>query len=470
MQTHILPQVSGASAAPRANANANASGDGAQFSQALSREMEQRQPGPAAPAAAPAKQHASEARSQAAPPAQNAHTAQADGQPAPAKGADGKRVAAPGNAGKDEASDDAADAAAVTPVTDMLALVASFNQPVAVAAAPAIDPLAAAAAAAALKAAEPVDFSLRPVQADADATELADAIKGQPLPAAPPAADDKTLTFKEVAKAFDGAARMPAHAPSADPITVDIAMPRVAAPADDTALADKGSASLKALASAAVPAVETDGDAAPVVPKAEPSLAPVMVKVEAAPPRAREGAADIAAVKEPAASAPVSAPVAQASLVMSQAVHASPAERIAARVGTPAWDNQVGQKIVWMVAGKEQSATLTLNPPDMGPMQVVLSVTNDQATVSFTAAQPEVRQALENAMPKLREMMSENGIALGNASVNEGAPDQRQAQHGEKSRGQGNGNRFGNGGDVAGAVEAPRAARSSGSGLVDTFA
>jgi flagellar hook-length control protein FliK len=123
-----------------------------------------------------------------------------------------------------------------------------------------------------------------------------------------------------------------------------------------------------------------------------------------------------------------------------------------------------------MVAGKEQSATLTLNPPDMGPMQVVLSVTNDQATVSFTAAQPEVRQALENAMPKLREMMSENGIALGNASVNEGSADQRQAQQGEKSRGQGGGNRFGGGGDVAGTAEAPRAARAGGTGLVDTFA
>ena len=124
---------------------------------------------------------------------------------------------------------------------------------------------------------------------------------------------------------------------------------------------------------------------------------------------------------------------------MAQAVTGAPADRIAARVGTPGWDNQVGQKIVWMVAGKEQSATLTLNPPDMGPMQVVLSVTNDQATVTFSAAQPEVRQALENAMPKLREMMSESGIALGNATVNAGTPDQRQAQQGEQARGQARG-------------------------------
>ena len=127
-----------------------------------------------------------------------------------------------------------------------------------------------------------------------------------------------------------------------------------------------------------------------------------------------------------------------------------------------------------MVAGKEQSATLTLNPPDMGPMQVVLSVTNDQATVTFSAAQPEVRQALENAMPKLREMMGENGISLGNASVNAGTPDQRQAQQGEQSRNQGRHERAlwrhrrRGRADLARAESQGRA--SDGTGLVDTFA
>ncbi len=101
-----------------------------------------------------------------------------------------------------------------------------------------------------------------------------------------------------------------------------------------------------------------------------------------------------------AVSAPTAAPVQQASLALAQAAAGlQQSDKIAARVGSSGWDQQVGQKIVWMVAGKEQSATLTLNPPDMGPMQVVLSVTNDQATVTFSAAQPEVRQALDDALP-----------------------------------------------------------------------
>ena len=45
-----------------------------------------------------------------------------------------------------------------------------------------------------------------------------------------------------------------------------------------------------------------------------------------------------------------------------------------------------------MTAGALQTASLTLNPPNLGPLQVVLNVTHDQATASFFAAQPEVRQ------------------------------------------------------------------------------
>lgn len=166
---------------------------------------------------------------------------------------------------------------------------------------------------------------------------------------------------------------------------------------------------------------------------------------------------------------------------LAQAVANVAGDKLSARVGTQDWDNQVGQKIVWMVAGKEQSASLTLNPPDLGPMQVVLNVTNDHADVTFSAAQPEVRQALEDAMPRLREMMSESGLSLGNASVNAGMPEQRQAQAGMN----GNGNRGGrsdgasDGGEgspeqgSAAALEERAAARSVRTGavrsMVDTY-
>ena len=162
----------------------------------------------------------------------------------------------------------------------------------------------------------------------------------------------------------------------------------------------------------------------------------------------------------------------QAGLQALQQHGASAVERLAPRVGTPAWDQALGQKVVWMVAGEQQSASLTLNPPDLGPLQVVLNVNNSQANATFIAAQPEVRQALEAALPKLRDMLGEAGIQLGQASVNSGTPNQQggfEQQGSQAARGHGQyGSR-----DTAGAEEQARVGRvqpaSSGQGLVDVL-
>jgi flagellar hook-length control protein FliK len=143
-------------------------------------------------------------------------------------------------------------------------------------------------------------------------------------------------------------------------------------------------------------------------------------------------------------------------------------DHIAPRVGTPGWDQAVAQKVSWMVAGDQQSASLTLNPPDLGPLQVVLNVTNSQADAAFTAAQPEVRQALEDALPRLREMLSDAGIQLGQATVSSGAPNQQgtpeQRQFQPTSRGD-------NSDTPDTQLRSTRVQTlSSGRGLVDTFA
>jgi hypothetical protein len=100
-----------------------------------------------------------------------------------------------------------------------------------------------------------------------------------------------------------------------------------------------------------------------------------------------------------------------------------------------------------MAAGGEQSATMELNPPDLGPLQVVLSVNKDQATAAFSSAAPEVRQALESALPKLKEMMSEAGIQLGSATVSAGMSDQNNSAYSQQASsaqsGSGNGSNRG---------------------------
>lgn len=143
--------------------------------------------------------------------------------------------------------------------------------------------------------------------------------------------------------------------------------------------------------------------------------------------------------------------------------------RLAPSVGTAAWGQALGDKLVWMASGSQQTASLTLNPPNLGPLQIVVHVTNDQATASFFSAQPEVRQALEAAFPRLREMMSDAGIQLGQATVSADTPQQNSTPDRQPQR---IALPF-SGADHAAsaglqAVQTP--IRQSGRGLVDTFA
>jgi flagellar hook-length control protein FliK len=146
-------------------------------------------------------------------------------------------------------------------------------------------------------------------------------------------------------------------------------------------------------------------------------------------------------------------------------------DKIQPNVGSAGWDQAVGQKVTWMVNGGIQSASLSLNPPDLGPMQVVLNVHNSQADATFITAQPEVKQALEAAMPKLREMMEQAGIQLGQATVNTGMPNQQQGAQDQQARRSSSGSFGGKDqeGDIA-VTAGTAAVTSSGLGLVDTFA
>ena len=164
----------------------------------------------------------------------------------------------------------------------------------------------------------------------------------------------------------------------------------------------------------------------------------------------------------------LAAPLAPGALQQAAAAAAVPADKLMGRVGTPAWDQQLGQKVVWMAAGGDQSATLTLNPPDLGPLQVVLTVTNDQADAAFMSAQPEVRQALEAALPRLRDMMAEAGIAFGNATVSDGAAQQQGSGQRDGSGGGRGGSGTVTGGEIAIAQNGSRGRPTLGE--VDTFA
>lgn len=86
-------------------------------------------------------------------------------------------------------------------------------------------------------------------------------------------------------------------------------------------------------------------------------------------------------------------------------------------VGQPGWDKAVGERIQWMVGQNIQQAEIKLTPPNLGPMEIKISLHNDQTSVSFVAAQAPTRDALEASIPRLREMLGEINLNLANVDV-----------------------------------------------------
>ncbi len=168
------------------------------------------------------------------------------------------------------------------------------------------------------------------------------------------------------------------------------------------------------------------------------------------------------------------AAVQQAQLATVQAAINSPilttdttTHRIESPLGSNAWTGEFSQKVSWLSHQQSQVAELHLNPPDLGPMHVVISVSDNQATAQFSSPHSEVRHAIENALPKLRESLADNGIMLGNATVSDQTPrDSGAGQFAQQSR-----NRISviNTAEPA-AISVPIAPTRRHTGMLDTFA
>jgi flagellar hook-length control protein FliK len=90
---------------------------------------------------------------------------------------------------------------------------------------------------------------------------------------------------------------------------------------------------------------------------------------------------------------------------------------IAAPLGEEGWSQAMGDRIMWMIGKGVQSSSIRINPPNLGPIQVHVSVQNDQASVNILAQHGAVKEALEAAIPRLREMLHESNLQLVNVDV-----------------------------------------------------
>ncbi|MCW9058328.1 MAG: flagellar hook-length control protein FliK [Gammaproteobacteria bacterium] len=96
-----------------------------------------------------------------------------------------------------------------------------------------------------------------------------------------------------------------------------------------------------------------------------------------------------------------------------------PATTVAVPLGQAGWDRALGEQVQWMVGNRLQGAEIRLNPAHLGPMEVRIQMQNDQANITFTAQHGVAREALEAAIPRLREMLGESGLQLNQVTVSD---------------------------------------------------
>ena len=101
---------------------------------------------------------------------------------------------------------------------------------------------------------------------------------------------------------------------------------------------------------------------------------------------------------------------------------------ISTPVGSAGWGDELGSKTLVMVRDGQQSAEMQLNPPNLGPLEVRLSVQNDQTSLIFVSAHASVRDAIQSALPRLSGMLAESGLSMGSVQVGDQSLAQQQQQ------------------------------------------
>jgi flagellar hook-length control protein FliK len=72
-----------------------------------------------------------------------------------------------------------------------------------------------------------------------------------------------------------------------------------------------------------------------------------------------------------------------------------------------------------LAGGQLKTAEIRLTPAELGPLKIQVVIEDGTANVSFQSQHAVTRDAIEQALPRLRELLAENGLTLGQSSGSE---------------------------------------------------
>lgn len=128
------------------------------------------------------------------------------------------------------------------------------------------------------------------------------------------------------------------------------------------------------------------------------------------------------AVAEAASAANEWLPAGHTTTASSAHTAAQPAAAAGAPVDlrAPNWQEAFASRVQWLVGSNGGEARITLNPPELGAVDVKVSLVDDKTYVQLTTATAAARDELSQSLPRLRELFAASGLELGGASVHDG--------------------------------------------------
>lgn len=122
-------------------------------------------------------------------------------------------------------------------------------------------------------------------------------------------------------------------------------------------------------------------------------------------------------------------------------VRAEAASQVPMQLTREMASEQVAEKVQMMMSKNLKNLDIRLDPPELGRMQIRMTMNNDLAHVHFTVSNPQAREMIEQTLPRLREMLAQQGMQLADSSVQQQASGQQQRQY--SAGGQGDGQQTG---------------------------
>jgi flagellar hook-length control protein FliK len=91
---------------------------------------------------------------------------------------------------------------------------------------------------------------------------------------------------------------------------------------------------------------------------------------------------------------------------------------------------------VWLGQNDIKSAVIKISPEELGPIEINVKVVKDNASVNIISHSAQVRDLVDQAIPRLRDMMAEQGLNLSDVQVNAEQRSNQFAQSGNSNNDQ----------------------------------